>query len=93
MPDVCIARVLNTYTPSFPNSGYRLPIDSSDVPANANGQRFLSKNGPKRERFSEADASRGHRSAASTRRDRGNYSFELHASRSWQRATRTRTRP
>jgi hypothetical protein len=45
----------------------------------ANGQRFLSKNGPERERFSDPDASWGHRSELSTRKGGGFYGFKLHA--------------
>jgi hypothetical protein len=37
--------------------GENLAIDASDLPAYANGQRFLSKNGAERERFSDRDAS------------------------------------
>jgi Transposase DDE domain len=44
-----------------------------------NGQRLLSKNGPERERYSDEDASWGHRSAVSTRRGGGFYGFRLHA--------------
>jgi transposase len=54
-------------------------IDSSDLPAYANGQRFLSKDGPERERYSDADASWGHRSAVSTRKGGGFYGYKLHA--------------
>jgi hypothetical protein len=36
--------------------GRDVAIDGSDLPAYANGQRFLSKNGPEREKFSDPDA-------------------------------------
>jgi hypothetical protein len=52
-------------------------IDASDLPAFANGQRFVSKGGRERERFSDPDASWGHRSAVSTRRGGGFYGFKL----------------
>jgi len=42
-------------------------------PAFANSQRYVSKHGPERERFSDPDASWGHRSAVSTRRGGGFY--------------------
>ena len=40
-----------------PGKGANVAIDGSDLPAYANGQRFLSKNGPERERYSDPDAS------------------------------------
>ncbi len=48
---------------AFPEYGTDIAIDASDLPAYANGQRFLSKDGPERERYSDPDASWGHRSA------------------------------
>jgi hypothetical protein len=51
----------------------------SDLPAYANGQRFLSKNGPQRERYSDPDASWGHRSAISVRKGGGFYGYRIHA--------------
>lgn len=56
-----------------------MAIDASDLPAFANGQRLVSKNGPERERFSDPDASWGHRSAVSTRRGGGFYGYRIHA--------------
>jgi len=56
-----------------------IAIDASDLPAYANGQRFVSKGGPERERFSDPDASWGHRSAISTRKGGGFYGYKLHA--------------
>src|SRR5439155_24386291 len=41
----------------LPQLGENVAIDSSDLPAYANGKRFLSKNGPERERYSDPDAS------------------------------------
>jgi hypothetical protein len=55
-----------------------MAIDASDMPAYANGQRFLSRNGPERERYSDPDASWGHRSAVSTRKGGGFYGYRLH---------------
>jgi hypothetical protein len=40
--------------------------------------RLLSRNGPERERFSDPDASWGHRSSISTRRGGGLYGYKLH---------------
>ena len=49
------------------------------IPAYGNGQRFVSKGGKLRERFSDPDASRGHRSSISTRRGGGYYGYKVHA--------------
>src|SRR4029077_11585860 len=59
--------------------GHDLAIDASDLPAYANGQRFVSRGGRERERFSDPDASWGHRSAVSTRKGGGFYGYKLHA--------------
>jgi hypothetical protein len=59
--------------------GRDVAIDASDLPAFANGQRYVSKNGPERERFSDPDASWGHRSAISTRKGGGFYGYKLQA--------------
>jgi hypothetical protein len=53
--------------------GRDLAIDASDLPAFANGQGYVSKGGRERERFSDPDASWGHRSAVSTRKGGGFY--------------------
>jgi hypothetical protein len=45
--------------------------------AYANGQRFVSKNGPERDRFSDPDASWGHRSAVSTRKGGGFHGLKI----------------
>lgn len=53
-------------------------IDGSDLPAYANGQRFVSKGGPERKVFSDPDASWGHRSSISTRKGGRFYGYKLH---------------
>jgi hypothetical protein len=58
--------------------GLDVAIDASDLPAWANGQRYVSKGGKERERYSDPDASWGHRSAVSTRKGGGYYGFKLH---------------
>ncbi len=58
--------------------GDSLAIDATDLAAFANGQRYVSKNGPERKRFSDPDASWGHRSAVSTRKGGGFYGYKLH---------------
>ncbi|MCA1708817.1 MAG: transposase, partial [Actinobacteria bacterium] len=50
-----------------------------DLPAYANGQRFLFNHGPERKRFSDPDASWGHRSAIATRKGGGFYGYKVHA--------------
>jgi Transposase DDE domain len=77
--DACIARVLVALKHRNPGMGADVAIDGSDLPAYANGQRYLSKNGPERERYSDPDASWGHRSAVSTRKGGGFYGYKVHA--------------
>jgi len=75
----CLDRVTASLQTEFPGIGRDAAIDGSDLPAFANGQRFVSKNGPERERFSDPDASWGHRSSISTRKGGGYYGYKLHA--------------
>ncbi len=75
----CIDGVIGGLREKLPSYGRDLAIDASDMPAYANGQRYLSKNGPERERYSDPDASWGHRSAVSTRKGGGFYGYRLHA--------------
>jgi hypothetical protein len=77
--DACLLRVADSLREQLPEMGRDVAIDASDMPAYANGQRFLSKNGPERERFSDPDASWGHRSAVSTRKGGGYYGYKIHA--------------
>jgi hypothetical protein len=79
MLERCIDSVVEGLKAKLPTYGRDLAIDASDMPAYANGQRFLSKGGKERERFSDADASWGHRSAVSTRKGGGFYGYRLHA--------------
>lgn len=75
----CLDRVVASLHERFPAMGENVAIDGSDLPAYANGQRFLSKNGPEREKYSDPDASWGHRSAVSTRKGGGYYGYKVHA--------------
>jgi hypothetical protein len=50
----------------MPDLGTTVAIDASDMPAYANGQRYLYKGGPERKPYSDPDATWGHRSAVST---------------------------
>lgn len=53
----CIDRVTVSVRAPLPDYGRNVAIDGSDMPAYANGQRYVSKSGPERERFSDPDAS------------------------------------
>ena len=68
----CIDRVTASLHAQLPELGRNIAIDGSDMPAYANGQRFVSKGGRERpaSEFSDPDASWGHRSAVSTRKGR-----------------------
>ena len=77
--DACLDRVTASLRAELPEYGRDVAIDASDLPAYANGQRYLSKGGRERERFSDPDASWGHRSAVSTRKGGGFYGYKLHA--------------
>lgn len=74
----CIAGVLKELKKGNPLLGWNVAIDASDMPAYANGQRFKYKNGPERKKYSDPDASWGHRSAVSTRKGGGFYGYRLH---------------
>jgi hypothetical protein len=73
--DRCIASVVRALKKRDPALGWDMAIDASDMPAYANGQRFVSKGGRERadSEFSDPDASWGHRSAVSTRKGGGFY--------------------
>lgn len=75
--DACLNRVTAALRAELPGYGRDVAIDASDLPAYANGQRFVSQGGPERERFSDPDASWGHRSAVSTRKGGGFYGYKL----------------
>jgi hypothetical protein len=64
-----------------PGMGENIAIDGSDLPAYANGQRFVSKGGRERapDEYSDPDASWGHHSAVSTRKGGGYYGYKIHA--------------
>lgn len=75
----CLDRVLAGLRESMPNLGQTVAIDGSDMPAYANGQRYVSKGGRERERYSDPEATWGHRSAISTRKGGGYYGYKIHA--------------
>ena len=61
-----------------PGYGRDVAVDSTDLAAWANGQRYRYRGGPERENWSDPDASWGHRSAVSTRKGGGFYGYKLH---------------
>lgn len=75
----CLDAVVAALAAAIPAYGADLAVDGSDMPAFANGQRYVSKGGALRGRFSDPDATWGHRSAVSTRSRGGYYGFKLHA--------------
>jgi hypothetical protein len=77
--EACIASVLASLHAEVPEMGTTVAIDGSDLPAYANGQRFLHNHGPERQRYSDPDASWGHRSSISVRKGGGYYGYKVHA--------------
>jgi hypothetical protein len=73
----CLDRIAASLQNELPNIGQDVAIDASDLPAFANGMRYIYKNGPERKKFSDPDASWGHRSAVSTRKGGGYYGYKL----------------
>jgi hypothetical protein len=63
----CLDRMLTALHAAHPEMGQTIAIDGSDLPAYANGQKYVSRGGALRKRFSDPDASWGHRSSISTR--------------------------
>ena len=76
---VCLDALAASLRDHYPDMGQEVAIDASDMPAYANGQRFLYKDGPERQTYSDPDASWGHRSAVSTRKGGGFYGYRIHA--------------
>jgi hypothetical protein len=77
--DACLARVAESLRETFPGIGADVAIDASDLPAYGNGQRHVFHGGPEREKFSDPDASWGHRSAVGTRTGGGFYGYKIDA--------------
>ena len=74
----CVDRIAESLRRELRGYGVDVAIDASDLPAYANGQRFLYNHGPERQVYSDPDASWGHRSAVSTRRGGGFYGYRTH---------------
>ena len=75
----CLDALAVSLREQYPEMGEEVAIDASDMPAWANGQRFLYNHGPERQAYSDPDASWGHRSAVSTRKGGGFYGYKVHA--------------
>jgi transposase len=75
----CLDAVLAALREAKPDMGQTVAIDGSDLPAYANGQKYVSRGGALRKRFSDPDASWGHRSSISTRSGGGYYGYKVHA--------------
>jgi hypothetical protein len=73
----CLDRVTAALQAEMSGIGVDVAIDASDLPAFANGQRYISQGGRERERFADPDASWGHRSAVSTRKGGGFYGYKI----------------
>jgi hypothetical protein len=77
MVERCVDGVIAGLRDKLPSYGRDLAIDASDMPAYANGQRYVSKNSEvERNWHTDPDASWGHRSAA---RGGGFFGYRLHA--------------
>jgi hypothetical protein len=75
----CIAKVLSALHSAHPEMGGTVAIDGSDLPACANGQRYVKRGGELRKRFADPDASWGQRSSISTRSGGGYHGYKVHA--------------
>ncbi|HZE06500.1 MAG TPA: transposase [Solirubrobacteraceae bacterium] len=75
----CLGALAVSLREQYPDMGQEVAIDASDMPAYANGQRFIYNGGPERQTYSDPDASWGHRSAVSTRKGGGFYGYRIHA--------------
>jgi len=76
--DAALDATVRSVKAAVPGYGVDVAIDGSDMPAYANGQRYVYNHGPERERFSDPDASWGHRSSVGTRKGGGYYGYKLH---------------
>ena len=74
----CIDACAESLRGQLPDFGRDVAIDASDMPAWGNGQRYVMQGGPERERYSDPEATWGHRSAISTRGAGGFYGWKLH---------------
>ena len=75
----CVEAVIDSLRALKPKMGSVIAFDGSDLPAYGNGQRFVKRGGEERKKFSDPDASWGHRSSISTRSGGGYYGYKVHA--------------
>src|SRR5437763_11205989 len=75
--EACLDACAASLRAQHPDFGRDVAIDASDLPAFANGQRYVRDGGPEREKYSDPDASWGHRSAVGTRGAGGLYGFKI----------------
>jgi Transposase DDE domain len=73
----CLDSLAESLRESHPDFGRDVAIDASDIPAWGNGHRTVYDGGPERERYSDPDASWGHRSAVGTRGAGSYYGFKI----------------
>jgi hypothetical protein len=74
----CLDDITASLRAALPEYGRDVAIDASDLPAFANGQKYIYNGGPERQTYSDPDASWGHRSAVSTRAAGSFYGYKLH---------------
>ena len=74
----CARGLLEALRAADPELGADVAVDSTDLAAWANGQKYRYRGGPERESWSDPDANWGHRSAVSTRKGGGFYGYKLH---------------
>ncbi len=77
--NACLDACAASLRAQHPDFGRDVAIDASDLPAYANGQRYVRKGGPERKRFTHPDAPWVPRSAVSTRAAGSFYGFKIHA--------------
>ncbi|HTE83157.1 MAG TPA: transposase [Dehalococcoidia bacterium] len=75
--EATLGGIVSALRAELPEYGTDIAIDASDIPAWGNGHRTVYDGGPERERYSDPDASWGHRSAVGTRGAGGFYGFKI----------------
>lgn len=76
--NACLDACAASLRVQYPELGRDIAIDASNLPAFANGQKFVHQGGPEREKYSDPDASWGHRSALATRAAGSFYGYKIH---------------
>jgi hypothetical protein len=73
-----LAAVLESLKTEMPGLGVDVAIDATDITAWSNGQKYVYSGGPERKRFSDPDATWGHKSATGTAGSRGFFGYKWH---------------